>query len=381
MILLVRINPNISPLYYGVLGLVILIRSISIVPLSLLLKTINFRSFFFTKIFTTLVHFLTVYILIFFGLSEWALVLSLLLSEIIYHFTVFIFNKWHPICFFSFKLLFLSMKTGILYTLINLSNNFHYQIKSFLVGQFFSLESLAFYQKGIYLPTLLMTQTDGVISSIALPLLTAVNDKFILLNVYRRLIKSSFTIVFPMLVGLYVVAEDLILVLFGITWLDSVEFLRASVILVSTWPFLLRVNLFHSIGKSKISFFINIVENFLTISVLIYIYQYGIVNMLYSNFLISLLFVFLSSIIQKKLINYTFKDQISDLLPPLLISLCMGILIVQINLSIFPLLKLLIKSFLGIVTYVMLSVLFKNESFKYLIKLVKFKLFKNTKFL
>lgn len=65
-------------------------------------------------------------------------------------------------------------------------------------------------------------------------------------------------------------------------------------------------------------------------------------------------------------------EQLKDILPNIVISVVMGIAINFIALMEMPkLLILLIQVILGIVIYLLLSVVFKNESLSYMLEIVK----------
>ena len=73
-----------------------------------------------------------------------------------------------------------------------------------------------------------------------------------------------------------------------------------------------------------------------------------------------------------KLINYTVKEQMLDFLPALTISILMGILVHTVTLLEFnSILTLVLQLFVGILTYIGSSIIFKIDSFVYLLDTIK----------
>jgi len=74
---------------------------------------------------------------------------------------------------------------------------------------------------------------------------------------------------------------------------------------------------------------------------------------------------FINAYPNKKLIDYSFYEQLKDYMPPLIISLIMfGVVYITGFLNISIVIKLLLQVILGIIVYVGLSMLIKVEGFR-----------------
>ena len=99
---------------------------------------------------------------------------------------------------------------------------------------------------------------------------------------------------------------------------------------------------------------------------------FGVLAMALSSLVGSLCSQIINSWPNKKLLNYSYLEQIKDILPSLLIALIMGGLVYCVNfIDLASWLKLFIQVPLGIIIYILLSWLFKVETFTYCINLVK----------
>ena len=79
-----------------------------------------------------------------------------------------------------------------------------------------------------------------------------------------------------------------------------------------------------------------------------------------------------NSIPNKILIGYNFMKQFADLLPNLAISILMVLIVLGVNLlDLSPVFGLILQILFGVVTYVLCSVLFKNQAWSYLLCTIK----------
>lgn len=82
--------------------------------------------------------------------------------------------------------------------------------------------------------------------------------------------------------------------------------------------------------------------------------------------------LFINARPNKKLLNYGFKEQITDVMPPFLMSMIMGASILLVNsLLEDSLVTLLFDICVGFIVYIVLSVVSRNETFIYLLKILK----------
>ena len=91
-----------------------------------------------------------------------------------------------------------------------------------------------------------------------------------------------------------------------------------------------------------------------------------------SLLIVGVLSYFINAIPNKKLLNYSLKEQLFDIFPNVLLVLTMAIPIYLLNfIDISFLWKLVIQVFSGIIIYFLFSVIYKNNSFKLILKYIK----------
>ena len=94
--------------------------------------------------------------------------------------------------------------------------------------------------------------------------------------------------------------------------------------------------------------------------------------MAYSLLLNSILCQIINSWPNRKLLNYSYLEQLKDIAPGIIMAVCMGIGVHFVgSLSLPIILILLVQVVCGALIYVSLSVIFKVEEFEYLIGMIK----------
>ena len=94
--------------------------------------------------------------------------------------------------------------------------------------------------------------------------------------------------------------------------------------------------------------------------------------MAYSTLAISVTSQIINSWPNKKLLNYSYLEQLADMLPQILLSLGMGAVVYCVNfIGLNDILTLLIQVSLGTALYIAGSKLFKIDSFEYLFSMLQ----------
>ena len=125
---------------------------------------------------------------------------------------------------------------------------------------------------------------------------------------------------------------------------------------------------------------LEIVKKAVGLAVLFSTIWFGVMVMAYSLLFTSVISQIINSWPNKKLMNYGYLEQLKDILPGILLAVVMGIfvkLIEFIPIAMPLIVTLILQILVGATIYILLSKLFKLESFEYLLSIVKS--FKNKK--
>jgi len=307
------------------------------------------------------------------GFGPWSLVYSTIINYTAHAALMWIVVKWKPKLIFSkesFKSMFgFSTKMlagGLLNALFN-------NIRSLIIGVRYSSADLAYYNKGYQYPTLIMNQVDGTINTVLFSSLSKYQSDWEAgLKVLRRAMKTSLYICAPLMAGMCAVADPMIRLLLTDKWEGSIVYVRLVAIICIFWPLSAQRNALNARGKSGVALTMNVIGKVVTITCLLATFWHSVQLMITSSIIASCIGLVVNSFFYRKHLDYRFRDQIGDILPPLLLSAAMGFItysVMFLNLS--SALTLVIQIPLGIALYVFGSWLFKFESFTYLLNMIK----------
>lgn len=189
--------------------------------------------------------------------------------------------------------------------------------------------------------------------------------------------KTSVYVMAPLLVGLATIAEPLVSWMLTDKWLPCVPFLRISCVYCVLQPVqTANLQAIRAIGRSDVILKLDIIKRGSGILFLLLLMNYGPIGIALAPVGMSLVATIVNLGANKKLINYSYREQLLDLLPNFLLSGFMGLVVFIINnyldgLMLSKIIMLIIDVIIGFIIYVFLSWVTKNESYKYILETVK----------
>lgn len=316
------------------------------------------------------------------GYGVWALVAQNLSNQFLVCLIMWFTVRWRPIKVFSkerFRGLF-GYGWKIMGT--NLITGIFVQVRKLLIGKFYKPDTLAYYEKGGQIPDLLMSNIFSSVQTILFPSLSEVqDDRQRVKNMMRRSTKMVCFFVYPMMVGLIVVAKPLVITLFTEKWLPVVPFLQILCIANFFRPITIaNAEAIKALGYSSITLKLEIIKKIIDITILIVSLTISVYAIVWGIVLYNFLCVFINLYPNIKLLNYKIHEQVLDATPTLILSLVMGLAIYWMKFLPWSAPAILTVQILaGIVIYFLVCLLFKEESFVYLADYIKSKLNKTDK--
>lgn len=308
------------------------------------------------------------------NLGIWALVIQQLLFHIIITVTLWYTVKWRPQLSFSMERLGRLFSFGWKLLLSSLIDTIYSNIKNLIIGKLYSPSILGFYNRGEQFPSVLVNNINGSILSVMFPALSSQQDNTKRMKeMMRRAIVTSSFIVFPMMVGLAVIAEPLVKFLLTEKWLPAVPFLQIFCAIYALWPIhTANLQAINALGRSDIYLKLEIIKKILGIVILIVTIPFGVYAIALGSIVSGIISSFLNAYPNITLLNYSLKEQFSDISSSLLISLVMGGVIYTIHWINLPdIIKIFAQVFLGVILYIGLAKLLRLEILNYLVLTIK----------
>ena len=357
-----------------VLGLNLILYGINSIQRAYVSKHMLFNKLFYSSFAAVIVSGLFGIYLAYRGLGIWALVVQNLSSTIITCIVMWFTIKWRPILVFSVKRFASLFDYGWKIFMANFITVIFVEIRKLFIGKLYTPSNLAYYEKGEQFPNLIMTNIFTSIQSILLPTLSEFqDDKLKVKYMMRRATKVSCFVIYPLMVGMIVIAEPLVHFLLGDKWMGVVPFIQIMCvanffrpITISNWEAI------KALGHSGITLKLEIIKKIVDITILIVSINIGVFAIAWGVVLFNAVCVFINLAPNIKLLNYRIKEQLLDAVPTLLISLLMGVGIYFIKFwDVNDLSIITIQILVGCLIYCSLCFIFKEESFCYILQLVK----------
>ena len=125
-------------------------------------------------------------------------------------------------------------------------------------------------------------------------------------------------------------------------------------------------------GRSDIFLKLEIVKKTVSIAILLLSMRFGVKAIAVSGLAYSVIATMFNTAPNKKLLGYSYFEQLKDILLPFALSLLMGVTVYPIALLSIPMsLTLLVQVVAGAIFYVGVSVILKMEPFYYIINTIR----------
>lgn len=366
------INEPKLTLILRVLSLGIIINSFGIIQRTILTRKVNFKTQTKINIIAGFISGAIAISLALEGYGVWSLVIKALSMQLIQTILLWILNKWIPTFVFninSLKRLFgFSWKVLISNLIGTLYNNLYYIV----IGKFFSASQLGYYTNAVRLRDIPSVTVTSAVQRVSYPVLSKVQeDNEILKNTFRKVIKLTIFIVFPLMIGLATVASPVINLVFGDKWMPSVLYLQLLCLAGMLYPLhAINGNILQVKGRSDLYLKLEIIKySIMAFLIIISLWlKLGILGLIGAAVLHSYITLLISIYFTAREITYTVKEQLKDITPIFVASLTTGGILYYCGM-VLPegnLIKLFSQVFIGVFVYVIICKLAKIEELNYI---------------
>jgi len=304
------------------------------------------------------------------GYGIWALVANNLISAGISPILLWFTIKWRPTLAFSWKRMKVMYSFGWKLLLSSFILRAYLELRALIIGRLYTPGDLGYYKKGESFPALITESFTKTIGNVLFPAI-AQRQKDIgsVKNMTKKSMQTISYIILPIMAGLAVCAEPLVLFLLTDKWIAAVPFLQIACFFSAAQP-IHNANLqaIRALGRSDIILRLEIIKRIISTTILLLVMRYGVLAIALSSIPATIIALILNAIPNIKLINYGLKEQLLDILPPLALSAVMAAAIYPVHfIGLSPLPTLCLQVAGGIIIYILISILFKVKSFYFIL--------------
>ena len=263
---------------------------------------------------------------------------------------------------------------GVKLMLSGLLNTAYNNLYALFIGKKYSADSLGYYSRADQFAVFPATTLTDIISRVAYPLLCQKqNDKEDLSRVYTSFIKNACYIIFPLMIGLAVLAKPLVVFLLTDKWLPAATLLFILA-MDGLWTPITRINLnlLQAVGRSDLFLRLEIIKKTISVGILLVTIRYGLVWVCLGRLFYGILALLINMYYTVDIINKSYVEQIKDWFPTFLAAVLMGVVVYAVTSFVpSPVLQLVVGVLSGVGLYWLLSGMFRLEARKYVVGQLK----------
>ena len=359
-------QPILTPLTRA-LSLVVLVSAFSVVQSAMLTRNMDFRIQTIVSLGAGLGSGAFGIVMAYRGLGVWSLVGQQISSAVLRTTLFWILNRWRPRMIFSVKSLRRMFAFGSRILASSLLNQAFHNIYFVIIGRLFAPATLGYYTRAVHMEQLPVMTLTSTVARVAFPAFSAIQgDDGRLKRAMRKALTVLMFFSAPVMIGMAVVAEPLVVVLLTETWLPSVPYLQLLCFVGLTTPLhVLNLNVLLAKGRSKVHLRLEIIKKALVVINIALLWRWGITALITGQIAVSVIAYLMNARYTAKLVNYGAAGQFKDFVVYLVFSVVMGGAVLSLTLLPFPgeLLLLLTQIATGVVIYVVLCLVFRPPAF------------------
>ena len=354
-------KPILTPLL-RVEALLLIFSSFKIVQNTQLSRALNFKSMTIISVISQVVSGIVAIVAAYHGLGVWSLVLQHIGASVLSLVLLWIISPWRPHGKWDNSSFSYLWGFGSKLLASSLLNTIYANIYPIVIGKLYSAADLGQYSRAKGYANLPSQTLTGVIQQVTFPILSQIQeDTERLGNSYRRMLRFTVFIVFPIMIGMAVLAHPLVIALVTDKWEQCVPYLQVICFSSMWYPVhSINLNLLQVKGRSDLFLRLEIIKKaIITVAIFICV-PFGIMGICIGSVCTSIICLAINTFYTGKLINVGFVRQMLDMTPTLLASLAMGAVV---YFAVMPfdsnVVKLAVGIPLGMVIYLAIAKVFR----------------------
>ena len=374
--------------YYGepqltlvlrVVGLTFFIQAFTAVRNGIVNRNMQFKLLFYCNSTASMISGVMGIVAACMGFGVWALVVQQLSQQLILTIILFIKVKWKINWKFDFIRIKEMLKFSIGVVGSSLLNYLGGNIYSIVISKKYSVTDLGYYNKGEQLPMQFSLYTFGAMSNVLLPTISSCQCYIERVkNIIRKVIVMTSFLIMPLMAGLALTSKEVICILFTAKWMESVPIVPCMCLYYLATPYMLiNVQIFFALGHSELRVKTEIIRLSLMAAGLgIFGFELGcsMTQLALVSGIIAVMVAFITYLEARKLIGYSTREVIKDMVKPALCTIVMAIAVFAISYLVPDgygvMLPFIVKVITGAAVYAIASIICKSEGLLEILSLI-----------
>ncbi|RKS21841.1 O-antigen/teichoic acid export membrane protein [Flavobacterium endophyticum] len=305
-----------------VYGLVFVISSLSSVQTTILIKELNFKKLAVLNIPSVVVGSVTALIMGYNGYGVWSLVFMYLVVQVVSALFLWSFSKWRPNLSFSFPKFKTHINYGYKLLITGILGNIFNNIYGVVIGRYFPIKVLGYYDRANTFSQYPATVLILMIGKVSFPVLAKYQDDITAFTLnFKKFISYSLYLTAPVMITISFYSKLFFVQFLGGEWRVAVPYF---IILCYAAIFLplhsLNTNALKIFGRTDMVLKLEIIMKVLISITLLIGFQFGIIGIVYSALVNSILLMGLNMYFVGLIIPYSFFEQFKSIIKIALLS-------------------------------------------------------------
>jgi O-antigen/teichoic acid export membrane protein len=343
-----------------VLFLAIIINAFGIIQTIILTKTLQFQKLAFAELSGAILSAIITIVMAIKGFGYWAIAAQQISQPLFRTIILWITSNWRPCVKINPAVIKELLNFSSILILTSIISNCMRYIYNFIIGKRYAPEELGSYGQAYKFHQIPHSVITTTLSGVAYPVLSSLNSEPVRQKNYlRKLIRICSFLTFPVMVGLYAIAPNMITVVLTDKWQPMLPYFRILLIAAIFIPFInIILNCIIAIGRPKVNFYLEMTRNLLML-IMLFIFNSSIEKMLIGYLIATFIAYVIDIITLSRLIGYSLTEHIKDIVPYCLISLIMSVVVIYmpdyINVNVYVMFTLQIV--IGVILYLGVSLI------------------------
>lgn len=261
------------------------------------------------------------------GWSYWAVMLQGIISGLLGLIIVWIISPWKPKFKFSKKSFNEFFGFGAKLTASGIITTTYSQLRTFLIGKFYSPAQLAYFTRGYSACNTPMSVVNSLLGGVTYPILATLQDNpQRLTRIYRQYIRLTALVVEWAMITMAANAHAYISLLYGSNWLPCVPYAQLLCIGIMLDPlYNVNSNLYTTLGRTDITLRREVILRIVGISAMLIGAWYSVMGVCIAAVITGLFAFLLSICFTSRISDLTISQQLADFLPYVFMALIANI--------------------------------------------------------
>ena len=308
------------------------------------------------------------------GFGVWSLAWQGVVSIGVRATSLWILSGWRPRGRYRHQSFVSLFGFGGYLLLTSLLNVIAVRMQSLLIGKFFDAHMLGLYTLAQNTQQAPSSIVDNLLKRVGLPVFSAIaNEPVKLRSALRASIRMAMFLYFPCMIGIALVAEPLIGLLYGARWTPAAPILSILALSAALWPIhVLNLAAIAALGRSDLLLRVEVPKQLVGISLIAAFAYWGPVAIAWAVLLSSLYGVAINTYYTQKLLAYAAVAQVRDQSATFLLAFAAAIVgWLTLHHSDRGSISMFLSILSAAVTYTVLAIVSRNEAMGALLSILR----------